>query len=341
MSAFLQITRPVESNPRGLAQVLLVLSLAAVGSLYTLLASTHVWDIISHGDEHLASVLHLSPLFGGVRNALLLFFWRLLAFAVTTYTLYYIYADPEPYEFRYFDNKVVLMRRGRYTTFTMQNFAIIGLYFGVVLALSTMDVLGWVDTSISVWPQQLAVAALVLFKICFPLAFLVSTVVTHVLFPAGMAQPRVFDKVLDRLLEPAAIVVHDFNVIFMLTEMFLCAPFDTGPVWEFMAFPILFGVWYGFFALVWFFQTRIFFYHFLDFRHEYAWLVYVILLAASTVFCSIEYVVQFGVRNENYGVLLLVVAATYGICQIRDPRDKASRRRRERILTGDQLRQTI
>jgi hypothetical protein len=109
----------------------------------------------------------------------------------------------------------------------------------------------------------------VIFKTVYPIAILVTAVVTFVLYPVGQKLKQ--QDMIDRFFQKPAIIMHNHNSLFLLIELVLCNPFDV-QVLELGSFSVLFGIFYGLFSMFWFLRTKIFYYFFLDWRQPYAWL---------------------------------------------------------------------
>lgn len=297
-----QVSRPVASRPWGLVSVLAVLAVAAVVCGYSLL-QIH-WPLHSVASSLLTPLLPLPPL--------LLLSWRLVVTLISFYTLAVIYLDNHPFEVRYFGSTFHLVRAGRWSTFTVQNFTLITLYFSMVSLLSLSQFFGWPLS------DKLALGAVLLFRIIYPLAILVTAVVTFVLYPAAVQlgmEPQI-----ERMFQWPALVMHNANVVFLLIEMILFAPGDFFTDHRLICMPILYGIFYGLFACFWFWKTGVFYYFFLDWRRDYAAVVYVILLMACASFYLVELATRFAVRNNLWFFVLLICFFTAYICRLRDAR---------------------
>ncbi len=111
----------------------------------------------------------------------------------------------------------------------------------------------------------------VFFEISFPIAFLVSLVVTYVLIPSGKSSGlpvTIFFQVVPLLM-------HNANVVFMMIEFFLNQiPFN---IWHF-TFMLFYALAYTVFSWWWFWYKGIFYYFFLDYGRAWAVVYHILLL---------------------------------------------------------------
>jgi len=116
----------------------------------------------------------------------------------------------------------------------------------------------------------------ILFEISFPIAFLVSLVVTYVLIPSGKKSGvpvHVFFHLVPLLM-------HNANVLFMMIEFnYNSIPFN----FHHFTFMLLYALAYVFFSWIWFQYKGIFYYFFLDYASPYAILWYIGLLIGVLV----------------------------------------------------------
>jgi hypothetical protein len=152
--------------------------------------------------------------------------------------------------------KVRIWGAGRLATFTVWCWTLQGVYFALAsycfFLLPPSSAPEHNDFSL------LAAVALVLFETNLATSILVTVVVSFVLFPHAMKSS--VDTNYNLLCRPAALMMHNANVIFMVGELLL-----TGmPVYlSHFAFGVLLGCAYVVFAWVWYARVGMFFYFFL------------------------------------------------------------------------------
>ena len=180
----------------------------------------------------------------------------------------------------------------RFTTFTVQSFTLITVYFVAVTICSFIGLYPGLCETYGIWGQtqssqttgytappadpslastlssfyfiitQNLLNALVrlvwvLYEISLPVSCLITTVVTFVLCPAAYMA-----GVSSGLTHPLALIMHNFNVIFMISELyFSCLHLDLNH----FALPVVWGLVYTCFSWFWFHQTGIFYYFFIDY----------------------------------------------------------------------------
>ena len=229
------------------------------------------------------------------------------------YTLFKVYTDEQPFELRYFGSVYHVVRTGKWATFTVQNFTLITLYFTCAVAIQLFP-----NSSLA---PTFARIAFVSFKIVYPLAILITAVVTFVLYPEAVSFGM--RAQIDRLFEWPPVIMHNLNVLFLLSELILRNPFDEiATSLEWTALPILFGVWYACFALFWFFRTGTHFYFFMDHRRDYAWATHILLLIVCAVFCSVEHLTRYFIRHGLWMYVAGIFALTMGITQWSDTKSE-------------------
>eukprot|EP00322_Chrysochromulina_rotalis_P023634 CAMPEP_0115870898 /NCGR_PEP_ID=MMETSP0287-20121206/22577_1 /TAXON_ID=412157 /ORGANISM="Chrysochromulina rotalis, Strain UIO044" /LENGTH=366 /DNA_ID=CAMNT_0003325661 /DNA_START=37 /DNA_END=1137 /DNA_ORIENTATION=+ len=141
----------------------------------------------------------------------------------------------------------------RLTTFTMQCWALQGLYFACATATSVAHLGGLT------LPTALLRLTHGLFDVCAATAFLVTTVVTFVLIPSRIK--RKDSAGLARMLSWRPLCMHNLNVLFMTTEMLL----NSVPIVGMHGlYPAIFGIEYVLISWWWLQRTGITYYPFLD-----------------------------------------------------------------------------
>jgi len=123
----------------------------------------------------------------------------------------------------------------------------------------------------------------ILYEVSFSTSFLVTIVVTFVLIPATRAN-KLPDDV---FFHPAAVSMHNLNVIFMTIETLL------GRLTFFtMHFPfvIMFGILYVLFAWYWNSVKGVFYYFFLDYNRNWAilWHFGLLIMVIFYQICNIS-----------------------------------------------------
>lgn len=190
-------------------------------------------------------------------------------------TILALFSGPS-YTFKYGQAELEMIGIRRFGTFTVWTFCLETLYFAVATLASVQVQLGTTMASPSflhlIWG---------LFDICLPVAILIFTIVTFVLYPAARKA-----GMLHVLNSVPALIMHNFNVFSMLTELVL----NKLPVkMAHLPFVLCYGVAYLLFALLFFHKTGIFFYFFLDYRNSYAMRAYLALFLVISLFYCIGY----------------------------------------------------
>jgi hypothetical protein len=131
-------------------------------------------------------------------------------------------------------------------------------------------------------PEAILHITRILFEISFPVAFMVSTVVTFVLIPHAKRAKLPLDSFF--VLIP--LLMHNANIVFMALEIIINKiPFA---VWHF-PFVVLYGASYAVFSWFWKHYKGYYFYYFMDYTRERAIVWYVALLTIAAVFFLIGY----------------------------------------------------
>ena len=153
--------------------------------------------------------------------------------------------------------KVRIWGAGRFATFTVWCWTLQGVYFALACySFFLLPPRGGLDPSNDF--SLLAAVALVLFETNLATSILVTVVVSFVLFPHAMKSS--VDTNYNLLCRPAALMMHNANVIFMVGELLLTGmPVFLGH----FAFAVLLGCAYVIFAWVWYARVGMFFYFFL------------------------------------------------------------------------------
>jgi hypothetical protein len=139
-----------------------------------------------------------------------------------------------------------------------------------------------VATYLPLPPEAILHITRILFEISFPVAFMVSTVVTFVLIPHAKRAKLPLDSFF--VLIP--LLMHNANIVFMAMEIIINKiPFA---IWHF-PFVVLYGASYAVFSWFWKHYKGYYFYYFMDYTRERAIVWYVALLTIAAVFFLIGY----------------------------------------------------
>jgi len=196
-------------------------------------------------------------------------FFRLAAAATIWGTVLFIIFDPVGFPLVVLDKneseKIVRLHGfSRLTTFTVWSWMLQGFYF-------TFATLGsFVKLYPSLFPPEvhyncseyLSPLAFILFEISFPVAFLVSSVVTFVLIPFERKNnPTTFDGyfLVHNLL------MHNANIIFMAIEFFAN---DLHFTFHHYVYMLMYGLAYIIFSWGWKKYCNILYYFFLDYQRK-------------------------------------------------------------------------
>lgn len=114
----------------------------------------------------------------------------------------------------------------------------------------------------------------VLYEISFPIAFLVSLVVTFVLIPLAKLE----NIPIDIFFHPLPIIMHNANILFMTIE-FLLNNISFLP--NHVIFILAYGILYVYFAWYWHEKKGVYYYFFLDYTRPFAILWYIALLGIN------------------------------------------------------------
>ena len=264
-------------------EVLSLLVLVVMACLYTLLTNDLGWldgDLSQFGDT---STYLFPPL------ALLAF--RVIAASFIVSICIFLYLD-QPLHLAIVKvdgsvKKFTIEGYERFTTFTVWCWVLEGVYF-TLTSLCSLDYIFEINFFSGYWLR----AAWILYEVSFSVSFLVTLVVTFVLIPATRAS-KLPDDV---FFHPAALSMHNLNVVFMTCETLLGR--TTFHVMHF-PFVILFGIIYVLFAWYWNKVKGVFFYFFLDYNRNWAILWHLGLLIMVNVYtniCIIEAIEMFSIR---------------------------------------------
>lgn len=217
-----------------------------------------LWHYDDLGWEECTIALVADPPAQLVRPAALLSV-RFLRFAVVFAVLAASYTDVG-FEMEPEGSKGIKVRiwgAGRFATFTVWCWTLQGVYFALT-CYSFFLLPPETGTAGADKFSLIAAVALVLFETSLATSILVTVVVTFVLFPHAMKSS--VDSNCEALCRPAALMMHNANVAFMVGELLL-----TGmPVFlSHFAFGVLLGCTYVVFAWVWYARVGMFFYFFL------------------------------------------------------------------------------
>ena len=198
----------------------------------------------------------------------------------------------------------------RFTTFTVWSWLLQGIYFTLSAYISASHL------SLVPLNRELAQSVLdstwVLYEVCLSTSILITVVVTFVLFPVAIKAGS--EKL---LLYNDALLMHNANIIFMVSELILTAV----PVNPFhFVFAILWGALYVVFSWFWLGSTGVVYYFFLDYRKPRTALYIIGLIAALSVFYFLGYGVStLGPRTGMSPLLtsILTLAATFSVLKFK------------------------
>ena len=257
-------------------------------NLYTIIAVVFVvffwslYHLISQGlpRNGLFHEMTTSPLVSSMD----LFLFRLLCSVLCIVTLFVVYTDKMGLVIQYDGATLNLVGVLRFSTFTVTTFCLLTLYFITTSFLTAVSI--WFEDPNNLpMIETVSIATFYIFEVIYPCSVLVTTLVSHVLYPAAI---RFRPETLERMFVWPVVVMHNLNVVVMNLELILCSP----PILS-SHFPIclVWGCSYVSFALWWYFQTGVFYYFFMDYRRKYAVLVYLALMAGLIAFFFVAYAV--------------------------------------------------
>lgn len=203
---------------------------------------------------------------------------RLLFSAVVWAVASYLYIDPNGLDL------TILMRNGttkpvhlqsseRFVMFTVWSWLLQGIYFSLaaLYSFSHYIPLPFIEN------RLLMSAVWVLFEVSFPIAFMVSAVVTFVLIPAAVKQ-KVSVK---HFYYPASLLMHNANVIFMSIELILNRISFVSTHFPFI---LLYGIVYIVFTWILYQYKGVYYYFFLDYERKGAIFWYIGLIIGISLF---------------------------------------------------------
>ena len=157
---------------------------------------------------------------------------------------------------------IKLSKIKRWGTFTVWCWTLEGIYFILVT-------FGYFLSGDNGYNYVIGTLTYIILEISFSMSILVTTVVTFVLIPAAMKT-----KEYKKAFKPRVLILHNFNLIFMMIESLL-----NGIAFNY--YHISFCIYYGLIYIIfsWFFtlKYRVFAYFFLDWNKKGVALVYMAL----------------------------------------------------------------
>jgi hypothetical protein len=150
--------------------------------------------------------------------------------------------------------------------------------------------------------KHLACWTWISFEISFPVAFLVSGVVTYVLIPliAKDGLP------VDTFFTPMALIMHNINVLFMAIEF--CTNQIHFSYYHFI-YMLFYSIAYVVFAWIWNHHKGIFYYFFLDYQRKGAVFWYLGLLLGVTGLFFAGFYASIFKFHETYNLYAKVVSS--------------------------------
>ena len=161
----------------------------------------------------------------------------------------------------------------RFAAFTVWNWALQLFYFMLITFCTYIDKLDpTLQKYIAPYQWLLTRVAWGAFEIAFTMAFLVTIVVTFILIPSAIRKNAPYDN----FYKVFPLLMHNFNVIFMVSELFL----NKLPIiLHHNSLCFFWGMTYTMFAMYWYWLHGYFFYFFLDFHKPFAPIWTLILIA--------------------------------------------------------------
>ncbi len=294
----------------GFAAVLFVCLAALAVSIWSLAATADLPPC-----DHVASLVTTSPLLGSQRQSLALLCFRIAAALLCLVTAVVLLFDPDPFVFAYMGKTVRLLGVQRAATFTVQTFSLMTVYFVGASLLSLNDFFSLVpDASL----QWLGLLLNVAFRIIYPVGFLVTIIVTFVLYPAAVHHK--LEAQIVRFFHWPVLVMHCANSLMVQVELLLGTPLvDDSHMTAWFCVPVLWGLWYALFAWIYFVRNGVFFYFFLDWRNGWiSPLAYVMLLGLLAVMNAFELATRYLIAREWVVLCALTVPATLWLGRYRD-----------------------
>jgi hypothetical protein len=305
---------PVASNPAGFVRVLAVCVVALFGALW---AMRETMPALVTSD-HVRSLVTTSPLLEGTRQSVVLLAFRLSAAMLCLVTSATLLTDKSPFEYTYAGQTVRLYGPGRAATFSVQTFFLMTAYFVGVSLLSALDVFGLLGDDAL---QPLGLVLNVAFRVLYPASFLVTLVVSFVLYPAAIAAR--YESQLQRLFVWPVLVMHCGNALLVQCELLLATPLaEDAHVMAGFCIPMLWGLWYVVFAWIFFLRTGVFFYFFMDWRNP-GWsapIAYAVLLGVLSLMNGLEVAMRYLIAQKSFVGCALSIPFTLLLCRFRDSR---------------------
>jgi hypothetical protein len=173
--------------------------------------------------------------------------------------------------------------------FTVWSWILQGFYFVGVTICSGIDLTSGSDQNIFTVDRVILNTIKVCYEISFPVAFIVSLIVSFILIPAAK---RLTGSV-DSFFAPMALLFHNANVVFMVFEMI----FNKIPLhlWH-LPFILIYGMSYSIFAWYWHWKRGFYYYFFLDYHRPDAIYWYVGLMVGISAF----YLISYGISSSIF-----------------------------------------
>ncbi len=265
----------------GFAEVALLALILVGGSTYTILTQEMEWEQLSTdvlGRSHLSGVDALT--FGFFRGICALSVWAVIISIVVDragLTITVMNLDNSK-------RSVLLKSFDRLTPFTVWSWIVQGVYFTLTsycsIHLGLNDIMKGSSNPLPPLPVKLQRLAWVLFEISFPVAFLVSMVVSFVLIPGAKK-----NKIpVDNFFKIYALVMHNCNILYMAGEFIANRlPF----IMSHITFMLLYAFSYVVFSWIWHHYRGFYYYFFLDYNRSGAFLWYLgLIMGVSLLFCA-------------------------------------------------------
>lgn len=231
--------------------------------------------------------------------------YRFVCLVVVVVTMWAVLADESPFVFQYDEARVELLGLARMSTFTTWHFTVIGLYFFAQLS-----------ARVGIIAESHPILT-ILYEIMFPLAILVSAIITWVLYPQAAKDRPTHQRVLDRQFMWPALVMHNANLVMCVGEAMLgVTPWRFG----YASLPLVFGMSYVVFSWIWYSKTGIFYYFFMDWRWRWAPLSYAAVLIVLVAFSLSSFALRHAlVIYQDSPFLYPVIAfSVWSLCRFVD-----------------------
>eukprot|EP01126_Amoeba_proteus_P002401 TRINITY_DN10745_c0_g1_i4.p1 TRINITY_DN10745_c0_g1~~TRINITY_DN10745_c0_g1_i4.p1 ORF type:complete len:301 (-),score=24.23 TRINITY_DN10745_c0_g1_i4:144-1046(-) len=202
----------------------------------------------------------------------------------------------------------------RFTTFTVWSWCLQGVFFTLAITCQLVVLINSSVTSVT----TIAEITCIVFEICFPIALLVSTVVTYVLIPSArnLNVPPGSEDPSKTFYTIPALLMHNANTFFMVLEFL----FNRLDHFNFMHFPypLLWGILYVIFAWIVVEKIEVFWYFFLNYNFPKLIPALLALLVTLFSFFVLGWVMREFLDVVNHvWIIPVILLATFSVCDLR------------------------